>query len=176
MSGLVLPGVTAEPAKKEHRLLVCYDCFTIEKLPPYRGATDDQGRYLEDDPPLEYLIESKHMTDGQEPHRGMLFLCDEDTWNSLNAQTEISKEVFKDQAANAQLRDSLTDDALSCYRKHNRPKDGCIDWMDESKRLPSPSKQKSANKGKHAMKLCHFCPVTHGTVLPDIRTKLGLRK
>lgn len=169
----ILSGTSVDKKEEQkHRLLVCYQCFTMEKLAPYKGREDEHGRYIDPDPALEYLIQKHHTDSDGEPHRGVLLRCDESTWNNLDAQIDITKQLFKDQAERVALRDNISEDAMGCFRKHGRPTDGCIDFRDGSKKLPSPT-GKGVNTNVY---LCDFCPVMHGTVLPELRSRHGLDK
>lgn len=141
--------------KRPFRLLQCLECYTLEKLPPYEGRMDEHGAYVDPDPLLEHLI-SKHT---EQPsgltHVGRLFTVDEDTWNKLDGKTEFEKEMWKEDAERAAFKDTLTEDAVKCFNKHNRPDQGCLDWKDKSKVLGNPSRHPGAPKRF----LCDFCPV-----------------
>lgn len=164
---LVLPGV-AEPDRRQrkHRLLVCYTCSTIEKLPPYEGREDENGVYLDYDAPLEHLIQTKHSR--PELHIGRLFQVDEGAWESMETRQQINKELFGLEAEKVAWKDTFSEDAGKCYNRHHRPKQGCIDWRDDSKRLGSPS----GSAASRPVFLCDFCPVK-SYVETEVRWKRG---
>ena len=59
---------------------------------------------------------------------------------------------------------------MSCYKRHNKPKDGCSDWHATDKMLvPKTEKERKAEglekyKDSPGQKtyLCDFCPVAIG--------------
>jgi hypothetical protein len=75
--------------------------------------------------------------------------------------------------------DTYGEDALRCYSDHHRPKEGCIDWWSDSKRIGRPT-----TEGRHVIKenyrlgdadphLCQFCPVA-SWVTTQVNWKAGL--
>ena len=68
-----------------------------------------------------------------------------------------------------EVRDDLKVEALKCFSRHSSPKQGCIDYEDESKTIG----RKIGVPQAHRQYLCHYCPaqafVTHG-----IRKKKGM--
>lgn len=173
MDQLVPPhDATKITREKAHRLLACYTCLSIDKLPPYEGREGPGGEYLDDDPVLEHLLL------GHQDHRGRIFRVDEGTWENLQARTKISQQLFADQAAQVEFRDQLKDDAHSCWKKHNRPgRDGllnCPDFRDGSKRLGNPSKTRQS-AAVAAVYLCSFCPY-NSSVETEVRWRRGAYK
>lgn len=166
MDQLVLPGLAeVDRTNRPHRLLVCYTCATIEKLPPYEGREDEHGVYLDYDPVLEHLLKDHQRP---EQHRGRLFLVDEAAWENMDSRREINSQLFGLEAERVAWKDTLAEDAGKCFNAHKRPKAGCIDWHDDSKRLGSPS----GKRASHAVHLCDFCPV-RSYVETEIRWKRG---
>jgi hypothetical protein len=163
MSGLILPGgaggASVTMGEKPHRLLACYDCLTLEKLPPYEGREDANGVYLDYDPVLEHLLEP-HRTNG-EPHRGMLLRVPAEVWDDMKARQNISRELFKEEAERAAFKDTLTEDANTCYVRHNRPGRelnlDCGDYRSDKKRIGNPSRSRAAAH-LAPVYLCDFCP------------------
>lgn len=147
----------------EHiRLLVCRDCKTIEPLPDYDGD-------VEHDAMLNYLVEP-HRTNGLE-HIGMLARVEVSDWNDVQKQREITQQLVAKFGGETGLghefyntRDTFRDDAMTCWRQHNRNPD-CSDYHSDGKRLTPGTAQarKEAGLGpyraKHDRYLCDFCPV-----------------
>lgn len=73
--------------------------------------------------------------------------------------------------------DTFKYDAMTCYQRHHRPQDGCIDWRDDSKRIgrPTPEGQAAMRGHKNVPYLCDFCVVRTG-VDTKIRAAKGLYK
>lgn len=163
------------------RILRCDDCKTLDKLPDFNGNPDD-------DILLADLIARKHTGlpgDGSALHRGNLFVCDPDTWKRIedasenNADAVLQKELEAIQGEAFASRDFYREDALVCFNRHGRPKEGCIDWMDASKRIdnPSPEGKKMAREHPRFAQLnnphlCNFCPVASWVMVKQ-RAKRG---
>lgn len=146
------------------RLLQCLDCLTLDKLPDFEGD-------FHDDVLLENLISEKHCFPNGERHRGNLFSVEQKTWDRLDVRTQIEKDIWKEQYERAATRDTYEMDALACYNKHNRPKEGCIDWKDDRKRIGNPTTE-GWRQGRVKVYLCDFCPVK-SWVATSIRHKNG---
>lgn len=183
---------------KPWRLLVCFTCYTIERLPPYEGREGPDGSYLEPDPILEHLLEPhrhggpRWPETGTDEHRGMIMRVDEGTWNSMKARQRISKELFKEEAERVAFKDTLHDDAGKCYQRHGRPGQGlvlnCHDYRSDSKRLSSPATNERktimdelgidvgpALARKAPVFLCSFCAY-ESQVMTIKRRKRGMYK
>ncbi len=179
---------TLRPQDEFCRLLVCYNCSTVEKIPPYDGPRDDHGAparredgsLLHEDWALEYALKP-HRSDG-EPHNGNLMVLDEATWEAVERRGTdmLTQETGLDSVG--EIRDTIKDDALKCFSDHNRPEQGCIDWCDHSKWLgnggdaPVGTNPYTGQREDRRIYLCHACPVTHGHVLTDLRHRAGLYK
>lgn len=170
------------------RLLFCQTCKTLEEI-------DDLGYDLvegEVDPLVEALVlkhtqkdamghGSSHMN--QSPFR--LINVDDLEWATERERlirlinTENKKVGFDGWVYESM--NTFADDALKCYSAHHRPKQGCIDWWDESKRIGRPTVE-----GQQAVKdlpglgdrdphLCQYCPVA-SYVRTEINHRKGLYK
>jgi hypothetical protein len=155
------------------RLLFCQACRTLEELPDFTPTHKDHV-----DPLLEELVRRHNVKDpmahgGQETLPLSVMVVSEKDW------AENRKEIIKginDQhkkvsgATDAdyvlESLDTFKYDAMTCYNRHRRPEDGCIDWMSDSKRIGRPT-----SEGQRAMKdlpkqsdphLCDFCVVRSG--------------
>lgn len=163
------------------------DCRTIEELPDYDGPLETarvpapDGTLMEARVPpvgadhlLDYVAEPHRMKE----HRGQLVQIEEKHWHDVPTRNEILKQL-QDQLAGGTtglhpeayaIKNTFQQDALKCFQKHNRPKDGCIDWEDRSKVIGNSlltHEEKNAARehnlllrGKGSKRyLCHFCPV-----------------
>lgn len=159
-----------KPAANEpmFRLLYCLVCQTLEELPPYDG-----------DPELDHLLAiacEAHVFPSGEPHKGKLFVLPLRTWAHSESKREIIRQIKGGGSKGlAEIDDSFYDsrsnfmeDAMSCYVKHNKPKDGCDDWQHSSKLLiPNTIKERKAegmaryqDEAGPKTYLCNFCPVS----------------
>lgn len=74
------------------------------------------------------------------------------------------------------VRDTFREDAGLCFNRHGRPKEGCIDWEDDSKKLTDKDwKQRGIDMGqpRSDVYLCQWCPVSAYVEHKQI-TKAGL--
>lgn len=144
------------------RLLVCRTCKTIEKLPAYEGPA-------EHDVTLEISVE-RH----GEGHVGQLINVSVLHWESPTMQAEIVKQIWGGSAGLDvfgtnfyETKDTFAADAMACYQRHLRPKDGCHEFRDESKRLLPGTDKARKDLGLAPVResngpkvyLCDFCPV-----------------
>ena len=161
--------------KREHqlsepmfRLLYCLVCQTLEELPPYDGAP-------EQDVLLQIACEN-HVFDSGEPHKGKLFVVPLRAWANRESKREIirqikgggSKGLDEMDETFYESRSTFMEDAMKCHQAHNKPKDGCSDYrIKEKRRVPNTSKdRKAAGMEKYLdapgpkTYLCDFCPVS----------------
>lgn len=164
------------------RLLRCFVCETWEELPDYEGPSDKD--YL-----LEIAIE-KHVFPSGDPHVGKLFKVPVKTW----ANVDQRKAVLDNLGAGSRGLDDLdpdksfydtkmtfAQDAMDCWKKHLSPKDNCVDYESDSRRLlPNTAKERAdlnLPKPEHLdgpkIYTCHFCPV-HTSVVTKRRMLAGL--
>lgn len=160
--------------KREHqlsepmfRLLYCLVCQTLEELPPYDGAP-------EQDVLLQIACEN-HVFDSGEPHKGKLFVVPLRAWANRESKREIirqikgggSKGLAEVDETFYDSRSNFMDDAMGCWRQHNKPKDNCDEFHEKHKMLvPSTAKDRKKegmeryqdSPGKKTY-LCDFCPV-----------------
>ena len=132
-------------------------CSTIEKLP---ALAEDPKPGDEPDPLLMNVVgRHGHVTmfvGGGDPDMQLLNVSEKD-WNNPRTQKEILGNLQKRWSGFHpefyHTKDTFQEDALHCFNRHSRPKGGCIDWEDDSKKL-TPDSWKKGN-----VYLCHFCPV-----------------
>jgi len=119
---------------------------------------------LDYDGPPEYDMElqeiiKKHLHQANDPrpesHSSQIFRCDDDTASKLDMETEVKKELMKNEIEVREMRNDLKEDALKCFSKHGRPKMDCLDYCSEEKTV---GRKMGVPKDKR-MYLCMFCPV-----------------
>jgi hypothetical protein len=170
------------------RALYCGTCGTLEEIPDL----DHDLHEGEEDPFVSALVmrhtERDPMGHGAvdktfSPFRLPSF--DDNEWVThkpeLIAQlNQNNKDVGFDQWV-YDSRNTFVEDALRCYVEHHRPKEGCIDYWDDSKRLgrPTPEGQSVLREnyklGRGDPHLCQFCPV-HTFVATQVRWRQGAYK
>lgn len=182
------------------RLLICSDCKTIEQIPDYEGPLElalvpgPDGNLIEREvPPQGADVHLDHIAapHSRGEHTGNLVHIPDEQWDIKKVREDIVRQIQEalaggttglDPAAYA-LKDTFTEDALKCFAAHNRPKDGCIDWHDRSKRIGNPLldwsdkkmlKQVGAKPKKQY--ICDFCPVAANYVQKKKFEKGGLYK
>jgi len=168
MSNVPLLGKKPTADEPMFRLLYCLVCQTLEELPPYEG-----------DPEQDHLLAiavEPHVFPSGEPHKGKLFVLPLRAWAKEESRKEIIRQVKGGGSKGlAEIddtyyvsRSNFLEDAMSCYGKHNKPKEGCPDWQDKSKLLiPNTIKERKAegmaryqDEAGPKTYLCNFCPVS----------------
>jgi hypothetical protein len=170
------------------RLLYCKTCATLEEVP-------ELGRELksgEVDPLVEGLV-LKHTARDPMGHGDShlqaspfrLAAVEDDEWQNdrerviklLNSENKkVGFDAWVYEATN-----TYAEDALRCYSDHHRPKEGCIDYWDESKRIGRPTAEGRAvlaeeyKLGQSDPHLCQYCPV-QTYVTTQVNFKQGLYK
>ena len=131
-----------------HRLLVCKTHGVMYKMKPYDG-------------PAEYDQELRELCDrhnAQVPNpqdcNAIIFRTDEETAKKLDAETAVKGKLEETDVYIRDTRDELKVDALKCFNRHNRPKQGCIDWCAEEKTI---GRKVGVPVGKRQY-LCMYCP------------------
>lgn len=135
--------------KEFDRLLVCKTHGVMYKMRPYDGA-------------VEYDMELKELCDrhnAQVPDpencKALIFRTDQETASKLDVETALRNELQEQDVYIRDFRDELKVDALKCYNRHDRPKQGCIDWCHESKTIG----RKIGVPPDKRQYLCMYCPV-----------------
>lgn len=188
MGDLITPtSTTIDETGPEVRLLVCSTCKTIEVLSDYSGPPERADQF---DIILNLALE-KHK-DGVEriPHVGQMFRVKQSAWDNPTAQEQVRAQIMGRLDPNAEtglgaeayaIRDNFKDDAMSCWKDHNRDP-GCSDYKSDSKRLVPNTQAERKEMGLDKFDvnnpdtqrfLCEYCPV-HSLVQQMQRKKAGL--
>ena len=145
------------------RLLACKSCGTMYRMHDYDGPVDYDMELIE-------LIQ-RHLGQAKNPdpdaHKGLIFRCDEATWEKLGDETQVKNELMKNEWDVRELRQDLKVEALSCFNRHNRPSAGCIDYEDSSKTIG----RTIGVPKEHRQYLCHYCPATSYVVHQNRKAK-----
>lgn len=141
------------------RLLQCRTCKTIEELEDFQGRP-------EDDTILNVATERHH------DHVGAMFTVPIALWlddrvrQSIIAQvSEGSKGLAEIVPDHYEVRNTFLEDAMKCYKAHNRPKEGCSDWHKSSKELLPNTRAERKAEGLPLRPtgprryVCDYCPV-----------------
>jgi hypothetical protein len=171
------------------RLLYCKTCATLEEIPDL-GYELAEG---EPDPLVEGLLMKHYERDykghgggtGEEQSPFRIPVVDAAEWRDSRAQViklinAENKKVGFD-AWVYESQNTYSEDAMRCYNDHHRPKEGCIDWWDESKRIGRPTAEgQQAVKDQYKLgdrdpHLCMYCPVA-SFVQTQVNFKRGLYK
>lgn len=161
------------------RLLHCMVCSSIEELPPFKGRP-------EEDHLLQIACE-KHVFPSGEEHKGLLFIVPLKVWMNAEARKDVIRQLKGGGSKGlAEIDDSFYDtksqfgeDALNCWKSHNKPQDTCGDYQADGKQLiPNTLKERkelgmSTDMGGPKNYLCHFCPI-HAKVVQRKRQLMGM--
>ena len=164
----------------EIRLLHCKVCDSIEELPLFDGAP-------ENDHLLQILVD-RHVFPSGEPHVGRLYRLPQASWENYEARKQIIEQIKGGGSAGLDefdpefyaTRNTFQEDALKCYNAHLRPTDGCPDYETPSKRLLPNTKEDRKEVGLvdpskapgPKTYLCQFCPI-HSVVMAKKRALRG---
>lgn len=148
------------------RLLVCNSCGTMHKMRDYDGPAEYDMELIE-----MIRIHLERSPDPRpESHISNIYRCDQETYDKLDGETGIKKELMKNEVSVRELRDDLKVEALKCFQRHGSPKGSCIDWEDESKTIGL----KIGVPKEKRQYLCHYCPVGSGYVATQQRIQMGM--
>lgn len=129
------------------RLLQCLTCNTTERMGDFKGHPDS-------DEELAYFLRPHRHGDGT-PHMGNLVTEVPDAaLDNMAAREDLLKQMWGARYEVSSYKDTLVEDALGCYSRHSRPKLGCIDYQDSSKKV------RGYMNGAPPVYLCSFCPVS----------------
>lgn len=164
------------------RLLFCMKCNTLEELPDFEGNPDD-------DDLLQILVD-KHQSTGI-PHPGQLMRVPASLWLNPEIKEAIAKQIYQKVAPGLDavmpgyydIKSTFAEDAMTCWKQHNRPKDSCSDYGSEKKILRPDTKAERKDLGltpvgkgtRPTTYLCQFCPM-HVVVMQKKKEAAGLYK
>lgn len=167
------------------RLLICHDCGSIDVLPWYDGPP-------EYDDTLRYRLREAHqgpLDDFGEPryyHRGTMATVAEKSWDDSSTQKKIIDELVKAHAGGEvglgskiyHARSNFKDDAMQCWREHNRT-ENCGDYKSDKKKLVPDTRGDrkelgldTSSRNRPGTSLCVFCPY-HSIVMERVRKSQG---
>lgn len=150
------------------RLLQCFECKTVELLPDFEGPPEYDVVLHELD-----LKHGGHEEDVVRRHNRALHRIEKRYWENTRLRRQIHQQMWAGTTGFVPeyyaTKDTLHEDALKCFSKHNRP-DACSDWHSDSKRLGNPARAERAQvarefhndqlkEGGPRVFLCDFCPV-----------------
>lgn len=144
------------------RLLFCHDCQTIDELPD----TDRPPEY--DDVLLARV--AQHQYDDRHGHNLELGRIETSQWDKPEVKAKVARDAHPAGesaglgSAFYDLKNTFTDDAMTCWKAHNRTRD-CPEWRSDAKKLlPDTGAERRAEgldpKTRPNTWLCDFCPVT----------------
>lgn len=163
-SGLWTPPQAQEPQVKhlddsgpKLRLLACRECKSIEEIPDYEG-----------NPRNDVLLQdtlSRHMTEWS-THEVALIKVPVKWWQDKTIQPQLIKQISQGGSKGLDELDAeyyaskatYADQAMECFNRHQRPKEGCIDWHEHDKRIGNPTTEGWKTGPK--VYVCDFCPVS----------------
>lgn len=180
-----------DPEVSKTGLFLCRQCKVIEPIPSYDPVTAHM------DPRIDYIISShnnKHPStaDRDITQWASLGFVPTDMWESPIYHESIRNQILAGNNVTGfeksyyDLKDTLTDDAYSCFQSHGRPSyEGikCLDYRDSSKLL-SPgtnAERRELNLPTHQESgigkryLCDHCPY-QSTVQTEINWRKGRYK
>lgn len=133
------------------RLLVCKPCGVLYNMLDYDGPP-------EYDQELREVID-RHLGQASDPrtesHESQIFRCDNETSSKLDMESEVKKELMKNEVEVREISNDLKEEALKCFSAHGRPTGACVEYCDDSKSI---GRKTGVPKSKR-MFLCLFCPV-----------------
>lgn len=178
------------------RIVACLMCNKIERLvdPPdgvpmiparitwmegdvereylFRDAGGQTVLVPQYDPIMEDVI-SRH-GHGRSDVEGMSFIrvwsTDWHTFHAMDPVMELKKELSRQTGEFFEESTYYRDEATRCYNAHHNPtiETGCIDYLDDSKRLGS-----SQIPNQYRTYVCHMCPYQQAYVNVELRRRKG---
>lgn len=148
------------------RLLVCRRCGTMNRMRDYEGNPEYDFELQE---VIQAHMQRSPYPPHPEEHPATLFRVSDEEAELLDVESEVVKALSDEQIFIKEVRDDMKVEALKCYTRHNRPKDNCVDYKDESKTIG----RKIGVPKEHRKYLCEFCPI-ESKVMFKKRKKAGL--
>lgn len=165
------------------RLLLCKCCKTLEQIEDFDGHPSE-------DRLLEELVRRHNERDPM-AHGGeatlplsLMHVSEKDWFENREQIIERINEEHKATGFDGWVYEAMNtylDDAMKCYNQHGRPKQGCIDWWADSKRIGRPTAEgRQAVKDQYKLgerdpHICSSCPVA-SWVMTEQNAQAGLYK
>lgn len=161
------------------RLIICKTCNSIEPIPWFEGP-------VEYDDTLNARLAGHRFASGEAHIGAPMFTVSEKSWEDPGIRKQIVAEISKSTKVGAEglgqtfydLRATFKDDAVSCWKKHNRTLD-CADYRSDSKKLIPDTRGDRKDLGldtkasrRPGTSLCVFCPY-HSVVMARARKDQG---
>jgi hypothetical protein len=181
--------------KDEIRLFLCRRCKTLEEVLDFDGPAEEDQLLMHVVAKHQRCAPGGALIGGQTPEEQLassdmaLARVDRTHWNNPKHRQQILAQLGQAGTGFEQnyydIKNTFQEDALKCYSKHGRPKDGCIDYKNADKELGNAlmtSEEKKASnsfglevmgKARRKVFLCDFCPVKSG-VQHKVFKKAGL--
>lgn len=159
-------------ASKEERpkvlLLACYTCKSVEEIPyDDRYPFGDKPGHDQNRNPFLNMAVERHPN-----HRGILADADLAIWQHPEGKKQIVEQFQKGGSPGLDVfgtnfydtRSTFSEDAMTCFKNHNRPTGQCPDYKSDSKILKADTAKDRKELGLDPTKmpkmhLCDFCPV-----------------
>lgn len=166
-------AAASRPLGEQLRILQCFTCKSMEELPDYPPESNPLNDVV------LHHVDEKHGGTSQQPHHRTLLRVEKRVWEDRKARRQIVEQAWSEEKgfkpSYYDIKNTLMDDAVKCHTAHKRQVP-CIDWMDSSKRLRSPSQSDRERLAKDLPRsfggdrdaiahgapqqyLCNYCPV-----------------
>lgn len=159
------------------RVLLCHVCKSLESMPDYEGNPDN-------DDVLTTLLSRHTQKHPTQMNSGQLMRVGAKDWESPSTRSAI-EQAIRESAGHTgfdpefyQARDTLKDDAMTCWKRHNRTVD-CSDYKTRKMLLQPGTKAERKAEGlpeyHSTTYVCSACPVDT-LVTTAARKKAGMYK
>ena len=136
------------------RLLACYDCNKLIKLPDFDGKVGMYDAYL-----AEACQRHQHneIPDAQKKG-GQLFSHAEGIDDLIDVEKQITNAFNERGKWFTETRDEFLEDAMECWKKHKSPgvDEGCADFRTDAKLIG----KKYGVRAEARRYICSFCPLS----------------
>jgi len=161
---------------EEHiRVLLCHACKTLESMPDYKGNPDQ-------DDVLTFMVSRHAQKHPTQMNSGQLMRVETKDWESPTTRSAI-EQAIRESAGHTgfdtdyyQARDTLKEDAMTCWKKHARTVD-CGDYRSRKMLLQPDTKAERKAEGlpeyRSTTYVCDACPV-HTLVVTAARKRGGM--
>jgi hypothetical protein len=168
------------------RLLLCKTCGSIEPLPWYEGPAEYDDTLIYRTSQHKFASGDAHEMPVINGTPAGIATVAESTWEDATLQRKVIEQI--NAAVNGgdtglgsrmyNLRSTFKDDALACWKKHNRTTN-CGDYRSDRMRLVPDTRGERKELGlevkasrRPSTSLCVFCPY-HSVVMQRARKEQG---